>query len=1169
MRLLSLQLNAYGPFTDYTIDFTANGKGIQLVYGPNEAGKSATLRAITDLLYGIPDRTRDNFIHENSALRIGACIRHSDGSSLEFFRRKGRKNTLLDSNDKVIEEAVLEKYLSGITRELFETVYGINQSSLVEGGKQLLMGGGEIGRSLFSAGLGIATMNKLVEALASEAGMIFKPSAKNPRINQLTSRFREIKKACSEKSLPAKEWLLHDKALADARRQKREIEEKISTLTAERNRLDRFLNAIPKITKRARLTEEIATMGDVMVLPDDFSKERRTTQEVLIRAQIAQKRLKKDIEELKSEMNNITLADVLLTYQADIRELFQRSGSYTKANRDLPNLKARYYRMIEEAEALLKRLNPTLAIEHAESLRITDPALARIRQLGRNLEPLLKSQTDASRRKISLESRLTKVRQEIEHLPEEKNPEKLQESLERSRVQGDLGDLLSKVETDITRLDTQAGLDLKRLGLWEGTLEEAEQTPIPESETVERYASAFTESRSRIENLSQRIGEYRDTIESCARQIDAMQASGEIPTEEDLYRARKHRDEGWQLVKEALHHMPVPDERLKAFDHESADLVEAFEKSLKKADEISDRLRSESERVATLSHLMAQKKDYTDKLILIESELAKVQEEMKACEREWQELWNTLKIKALTPKEMKPWCEKYQKLLLLSDELRGKRAEGERLKGLIQHHISILKHCMTELGEETSPDATLENLILTCKSLLKRITQSNNQRERLKELMREIEIAIAECDNDITQTKLNIEAWHTAWGSAVKQIGLSEKALPEEADTVIDHIQELFERLDGAKELQGRIKAIQADNEKFSEKVSGLCCTVGAPFDKESPHRSIEHLNNQLTDALKDDSTLKEKEKRTKQCAAELRDQEKIIEEAQAKLDALCLLAQCSSHEELPGLEDRSQRLIETREKIKEIESELDRYTGGASIHQLCMEAEGLDIDCLPAEIDSLDSTIAQLQQQRSDIDQEIGREETALKAMDGGLDAAQLAEEAQEILSSIENEADRYASLRISSIILRKEIERYREENQGPILERASDIFRELTLGSFEKLISDFDDNDQQVIKGVRPAGEKIGVEGMSDGTCDQLYLALRLASIEQRLTVSEPMPLILDDIFVNFDDERTGATLRVLDYLSAKTQIILFTHHLHLSTLASKILDNEHCHTSNMTIV
>jgi uncharacterized protein YhaN len=66
-----------------------------------------------------------------------------------------------------------------------------------------------------------------------------------------------------------------------------------------------------------------------------------------------------------------------------------------------------------------------------------------------------------------------------------------------------------------------------------------------------------------------------------------------------------------------------------------------------------------------------------------------------------------------------------------------------------------------------------------------------------------------------------------------------------------------------------------------------------------------------------------------------------------------------------------------------------------------------------------------------------------------------------------------------------------------------------------------------------------------MSSGSRDQLFLALRLATLVWRAEGGEPMPLILDDILINFDDTRSRATLELLTEISATTQVILFTHH------------------------
>src|SRR5262249_134083 len=80
---------------------------------------------------------------------------------------------------------------------------------------------------------------------------------------------------------------------------------------------------------------------------------------------------------------------------------------------------------------------------------------------------------------------------------------------------------------------------------------------------------------------------------------------------------------------------------------------------------------------------------------------------------------------------------------------------------------------------------------------------------------------------------------------------------------------------------------------------------------------------------------------------------------------------------------------------------------------------------------------------------------------------------------------------------------------------------------------------------KGVRPDGRLVGVDGMSDGSHDQLYLALRLATLESWLQSHEPVPFIVDDILLNFDDRRATAALRALAELSRQTQVLFFTHH------------------------
>ena len=151
-------------------------------------------------------------------------------------------------------------------------------------------------------------------------------------------------------------------------------------------------------------------------------------------------------------------------------------------------------------------------------------------------------------------------------------------------------------------------------------------------------------------------------------------------------------------------------------------------------------------------------------------------------------------------------------------------------------------------------------------------------------------------------------------------------------------------------------------------------------------------------------------------------------------------------------------------------------------------------------------------------------------------------------------NAAERYIKVHTAARLLRWAIERYREQKQGPLLSRAGDIFAALTLGSFVRLAVDYE-RDPPTLYGQRAGGERVGVEGLSDGSRDQLYLALRLAALELHLEQAQAMPFIADDLVVNYDDARARAGLEALAELSERTQVIFLSHHEHLVPVAEAV--------------
>ncbi len=128
-----------------------------LVVGANESGKSTSLRAIGDWLFGFPASTSDDYVHSMKQLRVGGrLLDPATGNVLECLRRKGNKATLLAmDNQTAIADQKLDAFTQGISRTMFEKQFGISHTQLVSGGQEVISGDGDIGELLFSTGAGL------------------------------------------------------------------------------------------------------------------------------------------------------------------------------------------------------------------------------------------------------------------------------------------------------------------------------------------------------------------------------------------------------------------------------------------------------------------------------------------------------------------------------------------------------------------------------------------------------------------------------------------------------------------------------------------------------------------------------------------------------------------------------------------------------------------------------------------------------------------------------------------------------------------------------------------------------------------------------------------------------------------------------------------------------
>ncbi len=445
---------------------------------------------------------------------------------------------------------------------------------------------------------------------------------------------------------------------------------------------------------------------------------------------------------------------------------------------------------------------------------------------------------------------------------------------------------------------------------------------------------------------------------------------------------------------------------------------------------------------------------------------------------------------------------------------------------------------------------------MECEALASQLDESRRKHDLLSKEVNDREADVESLSEDHRLATEALEAWKTQWGDLMQSLGLRAGSSPSEVDDFIENLRALFSKQGEAEKLRIRINAIDEDAAAFCGQVEAMVATIASELVDLSADDAVGRLNSLLSENRSRQTKRQQIEEQIEQATQEIRDSEASIQTMTDRLDALCVEAKCGGHDQLEAAERRSADYLRIKQAIASIEKEILEAGEGVTIAELEVQAEGIDPDSLPGRITELNNKIEdELEPRRTELAETKGREEKEQEIMDGSDHAALLADQAQAILASIRSDAERYVQVKLAGKILRDQIERYRRENQGPLVKRASEHFCALTLRSFEGLMTDFNEKDEPVLAGIRSGGERVTVEGMSSGTRDQLYLALRLASLEKYMESAEPMPFIVDDVLVDFDDARSQAALNALAELAEKTQVILFTHHSQVVEQSKKL--------------
>ncbi|TAN16881.1 MAG: hypothetical protein EPN45_02120 [Rhizobiaceae bacterium] len=1157
MRLRRLDLTRYGKFTDYSIDFGEHVAGtpdLHIVYGLNEAGKSTSLSAYLDLLFGIEERTKYGFLHQGKAMEIGACLEF-DGQTHEFKRVKQRSNSLLNENGQPVNEAILGIPLAGLTRDAYHMMFSLDDQTLEDGGNAILESKGDLGELLFSASAGLAGISSILEAANAEADGIFRKRASSTKIAGLKRQIADLKSQREEIDVQASAYRTLTTALEQAEAAYDAVMKEIGAAKARQDEIARILRAHPLTAEYRRRQEELVEFRDLpqppaewaSALPDLIVEETRLQTQM---AGIGEREAK-----IREELESLVVENRLLDMSDRLERLADADARYATAQEDLPKRREALSESNREVDLILTTLGQ-VKVEDPRSLLISAATIGTLRDLISE-----KSGVDVARQ--SAEKEHDAARQALEA------GQRARKMLDGQAAQIDAGKI-AQLQSTLSRLhDGNLVAELRLadravpakhqdfedavVGLhpWIGDGDALRHLSPPSANRVEIWKAAFNEIEKRRTQIIEREREFSTKQEEDAARLSALRDTVDIMDDEEAKAALLKRDEAWSR------HMSV-------LDRETAG---CFEILMRKTDaSAAARLNSvrELEELRSLTAGLAATRASVDRQRQL---LKEINEELQALRRE---------IRSETPIEIElsdtapvgSWLTRISQrvgtrasALIAWDDLRRARRDVEEAQAAIATEQQSLAATLTDVGISVD-DLDLAALMRAADNVLSDHAAAQTKRVEFDKRLGDLEAAAAQRNAALDEAVTASEKWQNGWETALASTWFADrKGSVGAVRELLDAITGLPEALRQQDDLRHRIGSMEADREAFLETVAHLYDALSGTFDDSNPLEAAKALIQRHEQARQVEAKRQERDKALADLAAEreLLDGEIAVHAAHKK--------EMTDFFQVDALVDVRQRFDLCREKndLVEQQNKLER--------QIVAEMQAPSLAAATASL--VDVDLAELQREQAelatrlqDLDGRVkelfadkARATDRLTAIGGDDAAARLEASRHTLLLEIEDLALRYLRLRSGSLVTEHSIRAYRDKHRSAMMNRASEAFRLITRDEYTGLATRPEKDREALIGLSRHGGSKLAVE-MSKGTQFQLYLALRLAGYEEFATARPSVPFIADDIMETFDEPRSEEVFRLFGQMAWVGQVVYLTHHRHLCDIATQVVPHVKVH-------
>jgi len=382
------------------------------------------------------------------------------------------------------------------------------------------------------------------------------------------------------------------------------------------------------------------------------------------------------------------------------------------------------------------------------------------------------------------------------------------------------------------------------------------------------------------------------------------------------------------------------------------------------------------------------------------------------------------------------------------------------------------------------------------------------------------------------------------WAKWLSSVGLRSDITPDGALEMIALIRQCREEKKSIDVLAGRIADMENTVQAYRTRVGEVArrCAL-APPDTEDAGRVLDDLAERLENAQANRHKREGLKKELEGVEKQLKDRRAKLEHADKEMAELLAAGGAENAEvfrERAAIRTRRQQLDA---EIRQRNLALERIAGrGEHLEAFKDELARTTPEELERAKRNAEDLLSEVNAALADARERRGALGEQLHRLEAQHDSAQLRTRQQALLARLNGEARKWGVLAIARALLAEAKERYERERQPGVIRDASRLFCRITDGRYTRVLAPAGEATLHVLD---KSGRRKEMEELSRGTLEQLYFAVRLGLIREFSRRQEALPVVMDDVFVNFDPDRAEAAIGALLELAQTHQVLLFTCH------------------------